>query len=77
MIFVSYAQLVKDVLAWSEKLHRNLDLIVGIPRSGMLPASILALHRNIALSDVDTFVSDNVCLSRWRSRLRTLSTHSR
>src|SRR5262245_42009735 len=37
-------------------LHRvphDIDVVVGVPRSGMIPASMLALHRNVALTDVD------------------------
>jgi len=52
MIFISYAQLAKDVVSWSEQLPRDIDVIAGIPRSGMLPATILALHRNIKLTTI-------------------------
>lgn len=54
MKFVSYDQLAKDIASWSEELP-HYDAIVGVPRSGMLPATILALHRNVALSSVDIF----------------------
>ncbi len=55
MNFVSYAQMVKDVVNWSSSLPLDYDVIIGVPRSGMLPASILALHRNVALADIHTF----------------------
>jgi orotate phosphoribosyltransferase len=35
------------------KLPADLDLIVGIPRSGLLAASLLALHLNLPITDVD------------------------
>lgn len=33
----------------------NIDLIVGIPRSGMLPASLIATHLQLPLIDVDGY----------------------
>ena len=42
-----------------ENLHcipDDIDLIVGIPRSGMLAASLLALHLNLPLTDIDGFI---------------------
>lgn len=35
-------------------LHRvplEIDIVVGIPRSGLLPATMIALHRNIMMTD--------------------------
>jgi orotate phosphoribosyltransferase len=52
--FVSYAQLVKDVHAWSQELPK-VDLILGVPRSGLLVANILALHRNIPVQTVRSY----------------------
>jgi len=55
MNYVTYAQLAKDVAAWSERLPRNYDAIVAVPRSGIIPAAMLALHRNIKLTDIVSF----------------------
>lgn len=38
----------------------DVDLVVGIPRSGMLAASIIALLRNIRLTDIDSFVNGRI-----------------
>ena len=46
MKFVTYQQLVTDIRLWSKDLP-PLQGVIGIPRSGMLAASILGLHRNI------------------------------
>lgn len=62
MIFISYKELATDVIKWSENLPRDLDVVIGVPRSGMLPATILALHRNIRLTSVDDFCKER-CLS--------------
>ena len=41
------------------KLHlipRGIDLIVGVPRSGMLPANLLALYLNLPYTDIHSFI---------------------
>ena len=38
------------------KIPHDIDLVVGVPRSGMLPASMIALYLNTNLGDVDSFV---------------------
>ena len=49
MNFISYAQLYDDIIEFSHKLPHDLDAVVGIPRSGLVPASILATHMNLKL----------------------------
>lgn len=42
-----------------KKLHlipRDIDLVVGIPRSGMLPANLLALYLNLPYTDIHSFI---------------------
>jgi uncharacterized HAD superfamily protein len=41
-------------------LPRNFDLIVGIPRSGMLPANLLALYLNKPYTDIDSFLNGHI-----------------
>jgi uncharacterized HAD superfamily protein len=38
-------------------LPRDIDLIVGIPRSGMLPANLLALYLNLPYTDIHSFIN--------------------
>lgn len=47
---------------------RNLecDLIVGIPRSGMIPAALIALFLNKPFCDIDTFLDDKMFSSGHR-----------
>ncbi|MBT8092754.1 MAG: phosphoribosyltransferase, partial [Gammaproteobacteria bacterium] len=43
-----------------ENLHQvpdDVDLIVGVPRSGALAANLLALHLNLPLTDVSGYVA--------------------
>lgn len=37
-------------------LPKDFDLIVGIPRSGMLPANLLALYLNLPYTDIHSFI---------------------
>lgn len=52
MNFVTYAELAKDVVEWSSRLPREFDAVLGVPRSGIIPASIFGLHRNIHVGDL-------------------------
>jgi uncharacterized HAD superfamily protein/hypoxanthine phosphoribosyltransferase len=46
----------------------DVDLIVGIPRSGMLPANLLALYLNKPYTDIDSFVEGRVYKSGSRGQ---------
>ncbi len=41
-------------------LPRDFDLIVGIPRSGMFPANLLALYLNRPVTDLDSFRNGHI-----------------
>lgn len=58
MNYVGYAELVRDSLALARKLPRDTVGILGIPRSGMLPATIIATELGLPLGDAfgDFFV---------------------
>lgn len=60
MNYRNIAQLAEDVHSWSLELPNDIDLVVGIPRSGLLPANMIALHRNIPLADLEGFLSGNI-----------------
>lgn len=53
MNYRSVADMSRQVAAWTHKLPSDLDLIVGIPRSGLLVANLLALCTNLPMTDVD------------------------
>lgn len=54
MIFVSYQQLIADSIEFSNDIDFKFDVVVGVPRSGMVPATVIALHHNKPLSDIDS-----------------------
>jgi orotate phosphoribosyltransferase len=56
----SIETLNQNIIEWIPKLPRDIDLIVGIPRSGLLAANLLALHLNLPFTDIEGFVNSRV-----------------
>ena len=54
-------------------LPHDFDLIVGVPRSGMFPASLLALYLNTPLTDIDSFINGHIYGSGERGKELDLS----
>lgn len=75
MNFRSVAQLSDRVLSWSKRLPRDIDLVVGVPRSGLLPANLLAVYRNLPLADIDGFLEGR-CLATGRTKVGSLGSSS-
>lgn len=67
MNYRSIADLSGAIRTNLHRLPDGIDLIVGIPRSGMLPANIMALHMNRKLTDISGYLAD-IRLSHGRSR---------
>lgn len=60
MKFVTIADLNRDLVNSLSKIPQDIDLIVGIPRSGMLVACMISLYINLPLTDIDSFISGNI-----------------
>ena len=60
MKFRSFEDLAEAVRANLHRVPHDIDVVVGVPRSGMFPASMLALHRNTALTDLDGFIQGRI-----------------
>jgi len=58
MQYRSYNDLARAVTCNLHKIPRDVDLVVGIPRSGLLAGTLIALSKNIPLIDLDGFVSN-------------------
>ena len=56
MEFRTYEDLNRVILQNMSKLPQDIDLIVGIPRSGLMVASMIALYRNLPLTSLDDFI---------------------
>lgn len=50
------------------KFPHDIDLVVGIPRSGMLPANLLALYLNKPFTDIDSFIEGKIYSSGERGK---------
>jgi orotate phosphoribosyltransferase len=53
MEYRSVADLNQRIIDWAHVLPRDLEVVAGVPRSGMLAANLLALHLNLPLTDVE------------------------
>lgn len=56
MHFRSVADLNRCVARKAATISQQFDLIVGIPRSGMLAGSLIALHSNLPLCDIESYL---------------------
>lgn len=60
MNYRSLADLNDAIISNLHRLPRDIDLVVGIPRSGLLAANLLSLVANIPLTDLDSFLEGRV-----------------
>lgn len=68
MNFKTYADLSNDIRNNLSKIsHMGFDLVVGLPRSGMIPAYMIALSLNIDCTDLNSFLG-NTPLKKGTSR---------
>ena len=56
----SVADLDAAIVANIHRIPRDVDAVVGIPRSGLLAASMVALHLQLPLADVEGFCRHQV-----------------
>jgi uncharacterized HAD superfamily protein/adenine/guanine phosphoribosyltransferase-like PRPP-binding protein len=57
MHYRSIADMNATIVSNLHRLPRDIDLVVGIPRSGILAANLLSLTANIPMTDLDSFVA--------------------
>jgi uncharacterized HAD superfamily protein len=60
MNYRSIADLNDIILKRISILPRDFDLIVGVPRSGMLPANLIALYLSKPYTDIHSFVNGHI-----------------
>lgn len=60
MNFITVAELNFDIINNLYKIPKEIDIVVGIPRSGMLVATLIALYLNKPLVDIDAYIRQNV-----------------
>ena len=67
--YKSIEDLNKTIFNNIHKFPKNIDLIVGIPRSGMLPANLIALYLNKPYTDIESFKEGKIYASGNRGNL--------
>jgi uncharacterized HAD superfamily protein len=60
MNFRNITDLNQTILKEIHKIPRDFDLIVGVPRSGMLPANLMALYLNLPYTDLHSFINGHI-----------------
>lgn len=60
MYYRNIADLNNIILKKLNIIPRDFDLIVGVPRSGMLPANLLALYLNRPYTDIHSFLNGHI-----------------
>ena len=66
MNFRSVADLNHAIVSGLVRLPRDIDVIAGIPRSGMLAANLVALHLNLPLTDLSGLIDGRLMHSGKR-----------
>jgi orotate phosphoribosyltransferase len=66
MEYRTVAQLDDAVVSWLAELPRDIDIVAGVPRSGLLVANLVALHLNVPMTDVAGIVEGRVIQSGAR-----------
>lgn len=68
MQYRTLADLSNLVRTNMHKIPHDIDLVVGIPRSGMLPANMIALFLNKRLTDLESFIEGRIMSAGDRSK---------
>ena len=68
MNYRSLADLNDTIIRNLHRLPRDIDLVVGVPRSGLLAANLFSLVTNIRLTDLDSFLEGRIYTSGTTKR---------
>lgn len=77
MKYITLKDLTATVRRNIYKIPHDIDFIIGVPRSGMIPASIVAEFINVPLIDVDSFCAGAKPTGGGRLRLINRPTTSK
>lgn len=75
--FRSIADMNKVILHNLQKIPHDINFVVGIPRSGMLPANLIALYLNKPFTDIDSFMNGKIYSSGNRGAFISHSNKNR
>lgn len=71
MNYKSFADLSKDIKLNLHKIPKEVTLVVGIPRSGLLAANLISLYTNLPLTDIDSFIEGKVLCPSFQDSAST------
>lgn len=71
MNFRTYEDLAKIVNNNLYKIPNDVDLIVGVPKSGLMVASMISLQLNLPLTDIDSLETGRIYSSGISKRRKT------
>ena len=57
MKYISVSDLSETIRKNIYKIPRDIDFIIGVPRSGMIAASLISSYLNVPLIDVNSFLA--------------------
>lgn len=77
MNYRSINDLNNTILKHLNLIPRDIDLVVGIPRSGMLPANLLALYLNLPYTDIHSFMNGVIYKSGARRQFFNASDYKK
>lgn len=60
MEFKTFSGLNNSIIKNLDKIPKDIDIVVGVPRSGLLVANMIALYLNLPMCDIDTFLKGNM-----------------
>ena len=58
--FITTSMLNNTIYNNIEKIPKDVDLVVGIPRSGLLVANLISLYLNVKLTDIDGLKNNRI-----------------
>ncbi|PCJ36052.1 MAG: phosphoribosyltransferase [Moraxellaceae bacterium] len=71
MNYKSYSDLNTDIRNHIQRISElNIDLVVGVPRSGMAPAYMISLLLNVHCTDIESFIENRPLTSGNTRRVR-------
>ncbi|MBA3283837.1 MAG: phosphoribosyl transferase [Nitrosopumilus sp.] len=69
MNYKGFDDLSRDIKKNLYKIPSDISLVVGIPRSGLLPANLISLFLNRPLTDLDNFLKGSIISSGERGEM--------
>lgn len=58
--FITYSNLNQIIVKNLYKIPHDIDLVVGVPRSGLIPANIISCYLHKPLTDVENFLAGRI-----------------